>query len=94
MNIISNNIEREILNFCQLPDNVKSDFDYIDDPDNSGAMFAKYKGHYYDLGEFTRAPDSLELLGWQGINTESYFSGVLIRFTDDNEAIIMGRYYS
>jgi hypothetical protein len=38
-------------------------------------------------------PDDLAALGWQGMRTETYFSGALLRFTDDREGVVMGRYF-
>jgi hypothetical protein len=55
----------------------------------------RYKNSVYDLGEFTAAiPEAFGTTGWDGIINETFFSGILIKFTDDPDYVIMGRYYT
>lgn len=34
------------------------------------------------------------LLNWQGISSESYFSGVVVKYINNYESVIVGRYFS
>lgn len=53
----------------------------------------KYRGHEYDLGDFLRVEPNSELVGWAGYTSDTFFSGVVIKFCpDDNDFVIMGRY--
>lgn len=109
MKIITNNQPRELVCFHNLPESEQSDFDYIEGDDRFNPRFFKYKGAWYDSGEFIRiierrdsyngwahqADNDSPLLAWDGIQTESYFSGVLIKQVaeHDYESVIVGRYY-
>lgn len=93
MQIITNNVPRNIVSGFELTEKEKQEFDYLDDVD-SGSFF-RYKGLVYDIGEAMLVPETnSELKSWQGIYTESFFSGVLITITDDCEEVVVGRYYS
>lgn len=95
MNIITNNIARPILYSYELPKEVLKEFDYYNTEQLEQASFFKYKGSYYDLGNFIRInTDDPGFKLWDGAQGNSWFSGVLVRCTNDNEAVIVGRYYS
>lgn len=87
MKIITNNIPRNLKYGYEMPEKLRSDFDYLDDLDSS--EFFVYRGQWYDIGEFMRVPE--ELKPWHGYAADSYFSGTLIKLVDDQ--IIVGRYY-
>lgn len=70
---------------------------------DSGAQFVRYRGQLYDFGEFVRIvpqggqgggfahyDHTGELAGWDGILTDSYFSGLVVKLTDDLERVIVG----
>lgn len=101
--IRTNNHKRPVLNRWELTAKESAEFDYLDDDEGS---FFRFKGAVYDLGEFSRitAPGSARLhpmecqspdfQGWQGYLSESYFFGVLIKYADDYESVIVGQYFS
>lgn len=79
----------------------KKDINTANDHSN---RFFKYRGWWYDTNEFVRIefertnsfttvvePES-PLAKWQGVQSDSYFSGIVIRYTEDFEAVIVGRY--
>lgn len=93
MKIITNNDPRPVLTWYDLTDFEQSNFDYLDSDDaQANASFVRYRGWVYDLGEFMRAPDDLK--PFHGYTSDSAFSGVLCRFVDHGDSVIMGRYYS
>lgn len=95
MQIISNNRARPLLSGYELPASARAAFDYMSDEQFECASFVRYKGHFYDLGEFMNIRGSTDLPGWHGYSNDTYFSGVLVKFCpDDNDRVIMGRYYS
>lgn len=73
---------------------------------DSGAMFFRYRGDLYDLGEFVRIvrPGSNDnpfchrdhngtLAAWDGIRTDSYFSAIVVKYIgDDCELLRVGLY--
>lgn len=102
--VITNNVPRDIIDACQLTDDERNEFTYLDwhkiENGEAGASFVRYKGQLYDLAD-TEAlelnpavyPSHRALEGWHGIVRDSFYSGVLFKFTDDNEQVICGRYY-
>ena len=102
-NIITNNKPRDIIYGYELPhyfkgdklESVLSDLYYYTDDELQDAMLFIYKGDVYDLGEFMRidkfAPQ--EFQGWDGYSNDSFFSGTLVKYTDDN-MVIVAQYYS
>lgn len=112
MNIITNNKPRDIVRGYELTAKEAAEFDYLAPDDLATAEFIKYRGEVYLLADFVRiapraravgfehgADDSSPLLSWSGILTDSYFSGLVLRFADDNgrpdfERVIVGRVYS
>jgi len=99
--ITTNNNQRPIIDGYQLSMSAKAEFDYLDweaiKEGNDSASFFRYKGQLYDLGEFQRLSDlpSLSpLQGWDGYLSDSYFSGLVVKYTADMEGIIVGSYYA
>ena len=79
----------------ELTTQEKQDFDYLDDIELSS--FVRYKGQVYHLGEFWIITKAMPFYdkGWQGCLTDSFFTGVVIKYPpDNNEMVIVGRYYS
>jgi hypothetical protein len=92
MIITTNNIPRQLLPLTDLPAKVQEDFDYLDDPHEY--RFVQYKGHWYDVYDsqsITRELGFDQFKGWDGIVSESFFSGILFRLVGDDE-VIVGRY--
>jgi hypothetical protein len=71
---------------------------------NEVDRFFRYRGQIYDTHEFVRIvpPGGIdpnpyvfrdhagELSKWDGIQTDSYFSGIVIRYCDDFERVVVG----
>lgn len=93
MKIRTNNKPRPIIYGSELPQSVLTDFDYLGD-DLPSAQFFKFKGQYYDIGEFMRVDADGPYKGWHGYSGESFFSLMLIKFSDCGEAVTIGRHYS
>lgn len=89
--IKTNNVPRTMVTGAQLNDREKAEFDYYANDELENALFFRYKEGVYDIGEVLSAPESLK--PWQGYYPISNFSGVVIRYTDDVESVIVGAYY-
>ena len=71
------------------------EFDYLTEEDFNEKRFVNYKGFWYDLGEFMLVRDiELKKLKWDGISTDSFFSGVIVRYVEDDEQVVMGTCFS
>jgi hypothetical protein len=106
--IVSNNKPRHLISWRELPDEIQNEFDYIDSDSDSTLdyRFVKYKGAYYDVydAQTITIRDGSERLGWSvydsplshwhAVTSNSYFDGLLFRFTDNYQRVIVGRYYS
>ncbi len=109
MRIITNWQARPLLALNDLPDKARADFDYIDSDDGFSPRFVCYRGQWIDCDDTQRIePDTGKAhpMGWavrvhpgsplchfDSIISDSYFSGILVRFIDD-ESVIVGRYFS
>lgn len=108
--ITTNNVPRDLISGYQLSADERAEFDYIDwaavDNGEASPEFFRYKGDLYDLGDLgdgfetttnINLPD--ELKQWDGYQSDSFFSGLVIRWPRegnhiDFEAVIVGRYCS
>ena len=99
-NLVTTNIEDETMGIrigkwkkflCgyEVPEEVlRRDFDYMDAPQEQD-QFIKHRGRYYHIGDFM--PIDIEY--WDGVCTDSYFSGVVIKISKDGESYKIGAYY-
>ena len=108
MNIITNNRPRPLQSFFDLPEKARAEFDYLtEDHERFDLRFVQYKGDWYDVADtqvirtgpgalmgwaYTVEKDS-PLADWDGITSDSFFSGVLFKWANDYD-VIVGRYYS
>jgi len=108
--IHTNNARRPVIDAYELTHEERKEFDYLDwdaiDKGEDSAQFFRYKGELYDIGEFCRvvAPNATRchptecaepaFQGWSGYQSDSYFSGLLIRWADDFESVVVGWYCS
>ena len=82
-----NNVPRELVSWYELPlDGAREGFDYAYLSDDSDEIyqprFFKYRGSWYDSHEFARADSDTMAMGFNAIQTESYYSAVAIRYFD------------
>jgi hypothetical protein len=93
MTIKTNNVPRDVVYWYELTEKERAEFDYIEtDDEQSEATFFRYKGEAYDLGEFLRwdNPASPTRGNWDGYRSDSYFSGLAVRYVQDFERVIVG----
>lgn len=103
--IITNNVPRPVVDAYELTPAERAEFDYLDwaaiEAGSDSASFFRYRGTLYDLGEFshdygiTRGTGLPEHLSrWDGYQSDSFFSGTLVRFVDDGESVVVGTFIS
>jgi hypothetical protein len=97
MDIKTNHKPRPTVYGWELTDKERAEFDYLDDI--NGGSFFRYKGAVYDLGEFMRIDHVRECLpetftGWHGYQSDTFFSGLLVRYSGDFESVVIGQYFS
>lgn len=92
----SNRHSRKLYAYAELEHAVIAEWFGDDYPvdDEWEHTFFNYRGSWYDMREFERAPDAYKAHGWDAVQTESYFSAVVITYWDydgyelDDEVIV------
>jgi hypothetical protein len=67
----------------ELPESVRSEFDYVEDIESSD--FIKYKGMFFWLGDFSKCQDDEY---WHGYYALTVFSAVVIRIINNDKVIV------
>jgi hypothetical protein len=110
MKIITNNVRRQLRCLDELPEKWQREFDYV--TDKNYPRFVLYGNDWYDAcdtqaikvsGEYPSPmgwamyvePTNI-LAKWHAIRGDSFFSGMLYRFSEENgyDLVVVGRYYS
>jgi hypothetical protein len=104
MTIITNHVPRDVVEAYELTPKEREEFDYHDwdkiERGEDSPTFFRYKGEVYDLGEFSSTDnifyhDPLHpFRKWSGYLSDSYFSGMLVKYVDNFERVIVARYYT
>lgn len=101
LTVVTNNHKWPVLDASELSDTEAAEFDYLDwsalREGTDSASFFRYKGMVYDLGEFmtTRMlPEFNALRAWHGYLSDSFFSGIVVRYSEDTDYLVVGRFYS
>src|SRR5690606_15213267 len=105
--IITNNQPRDLISWYDLTEKEQADFDYVEDGQFSGFRYkgqvydlgefvrilsrSQQNNGYYNSFAHT-CDDGDVMLQWSGVQSETYFSGVLVKYTSDFESVIVGRY--
>ena len=69
------------------------DYDWMDENDK-GDGWIIYLRRLYNLSDFMRIENIPEFSGWNGYHSDSFFSGVLIKVSQDGEQYKIGTYFS
>ena len=89
---------RNLLYGYELPKKQRKEFSYIKSQQEFDTTnFAKYRGNYYDVSDFSHIGDRMgygEFKSWHGIVSDTYFSGIVIKLSSDGERYKIGRFYS
>ena len=92
MKIKTNHHFRDVLYWHDLEPSEQSELsDSYDTVEESS--FFRYRGHVYDLGEFlsARGNGAHELVhDWDVYHNDSFFSAVLVKYSEDFDAVKVG----
>jgi hypothetical protein len=92
--IYGNNHLIPLVYFWELTEKEKKEFDYINNPDDNFLGF-RYKENVYDLGDCMRIDDNSPFKGLaDGYYSDSFFSGILVKLTEDSDFIKAYTYIS
>jgi hypothetical protein len=80
---------REFVYRWEVPEDVlRDEFDWTDEDTIDG--FFCYRGFWYHLSQFVLVPEQSELSEWHGIHHDSFFSGVVVKVSNDGERYRVG----
>jgi len=93
--VTTNNVPRDVIDAWQLTPAERAEFDYLDwgaiDAGNDSRSFFRYRGQLYDLHDGFEIHVPHGTPGrWDGFQSDSFFSGIVIRYCDDYERIVVG----
>ena len=104
MEIKTDHKYRPLRALCQMPKKVAKEFKYVDDEYH--IRFVKYQGKWYDTHDTQRITTEPYLLGWEmpvskdhiladwhAILSDTFFSAMVFKFSEDWESVIVGVYY-
>ncbi len=96
LTIRTDNKWRVILNEWDLTAKEKAEFWYLDWDGIDCLDFIRYRGILYDLSQFMPvSPIAPTPMGnWDGYSPDSYFSGVTVKYHEENGHVKMGTYLS
>lgn len=92
LKIITDHKYRNTLYGYELTEKEKREFDYLEPEELETRDFIRYRGWVYDLGEFMQTPKDSPLSEWDGYSSDSFFSGIVIKYSPDREQIKIGTY--
>lgn len=91
--VVTNNKPRKYIVWDQLTPQDQQEFSYLDSRhQKESAMFFRYRGAVYDIGEATAPSVGTALEDWHGLYHNTFDSGVVFKWTQDDE-IIVGHFY-
>ena len=97
MQVITNNQPRTLVYLSELSAKERAEFDYLNEDNASG--FFRYKGRVYDLGEFMRIdrtiaphPQRPKWENFDGYSSDSFFSGLLVKYCQGFDSVIVARF--
>lgn len=95
MEIKTNNQWREFIYWNNLTEKEQLEFDYMDTEEQENATFLRYRNWVYSLDCFMRINKDSPFPKWDGYYSDSFFSGVLIKLSDDDSSMYkIATYYS
>jgi len=100
--IITNNRPRPVIEAWELSPAERAEFDYLDwdnlDAWADSRQFVRYQGSLIDLNDMERGfgnanmPEPLK--AWDNYRSDSFFSGIVVKWREDYEQVVVGRYFS
>jgi hypothetical protein len=91
LTIRTNGQYREVLDWSQLTEKEQEEYAYLGE---DGGSFFRYKRWCYFLGDFMRIGNDAPFTGWDGYHSDSFFSGVLVKYSNCGDAVKVATYFS
>ena len=89
LKIITDNKYRPVLYWYDLLPKEQAEYSEV----FRDSSFFRYRGWVYTLDDFMRV-DGSPFYGYDGYMSESFFSGLVVKYSNCGDAIKVGRWYS
>ena len=80
LKITTNWHRRPVIYGYELTEKDYEEFDYLTKDEFLNREFIRYKGELYDMGDVLRAEGEIAALGWDGFNSDSFWSGMAFKY--------------
>ena len=99
LTIRTNGHYRPVLNWYDLLPKEQEEYAYLEE---EGGSFFRYRGWTYFIGDFMRVGGDFMRVGnephfigeWDGYRSDSFFSGVLVKYSNCGDAVKVATYLS
>ena len=91
LTIKTNGQYRPTLIWEDLTPKEQGEFDFTNKEESS---YFRYKNWVYTLEDFMRTNCNDVLSKWDGYHSDSFFSGILVKYSSCGDAVMVGTYYS
>lgn len=95
--VTTNYVPRDIIEAWELTPKERKEYDTLDweaiEDGRDSAQFFRYHDELYYLNDFQVVSETIKFAGWEGYISDTYFSGILVKYVDDYERVIVGRFY-
>ena len=82
----------ELIHWWDITEDERREFYYMREPEIDFIGF-KYNDTVYSLNDFMRIKPHGSIPGWDGVMTECNTSALLLKFINDNEAVMLARIF-
>lgn len=92
--VTTNNVPRLLIYWHDLTESEQDRYEGV--PGAHNADYFRYKGAIYSVDDFMVLWSKTDLAtwgNWAGYYSDTYFSGVVVRYTDEDH-VVVGRYCS
>jgi hypothetical protein len=94
LTIITDHKWKQFIYGYELTEKERKEFDWMDEEEIDTSNFFRYRKNVYSVNEFMRIPKGMFPKKWDGYLSDSFFSGILIRLSNDGEEYQAGLYLS
>lgn len=92
MKVTTNRVPRPLIDGSELTDKEKAEFDFLKPDEFEYEKFFRYRGDVYYLGNFMRYDMEVAGIRWDGAQSDSVWTGTLVKICSDLENVIVGVY--
>ena len=98
LKIFGNNHNVPIIYGYELSDKEKKEFDFLEGEELENSEFFRFKNWTYYLGDFMRLSNNSPFeecpIKFDGHSSDTFFSGILVKYSEDVEFLKVYTYYS